>query len=66
MCIEHFTALTRRGRLDGASDGETRARLIAIAVLVYAPGLDAEAIEGLHEFIDAAVVAPTTTNDLIR
>ena len=64
--LDHFLDLARCGRLLGATGSERNATELAFAILDRAPGLDAKAIDGLHQFIDAVIAAPTTARDLIR
>jgi hypothetical protein len=48
--IEHFVALARRGRGQGASGGERRAARLANAILENVPGMDGDAIVGVGLF----------------
>ncbi len=62
----HFFDLVANGRHPGASSGAKRARRLALAVVDDLPGLDAEAVAGLHDFLDLVVAMPSTARDLIE
>lgn len=63
---DHWFDLIQQGRRVGASSGEKRARRIALSLCENLPGLDSEAVQGLHEFIDLLLSKPTTVRDMIR
>lgn len=62
----HFLKLMERGRIPGCSDGERHAYQLARAIRERAVGLDAEAREGLHEWIDFCCAMPSTALDVLH
>lgn len=65
--MDHFIDLARIGaRNRAASSGEKQSARLAATVLRNAPGLDEEAIAGLHAFIDLTLQSPIAAQDLLR
>lgn len=58
--LDHFLDLAYQGRRIGASGGEKAARKMALAMLDHGLRLDGLAVEGLVEFIRAAIELPGT------
>jgi len=63
--LGHFLDLVTRGSDPLASDGEHRAHRLAQAVLDNVAGLDGQAIDGLHAFVELAVGSPDTARDIV-
>jgi len=64
--MDHFLKIARRGKPNtGASTGEVQARKLALAIIDFAPGLDAEAIEGAAEFLRRAPMAISAAKELV-
>ena len=61
----HFFDMALRGRYPAASGVEQRARKLALVIAREAPWLSAEAIKGLHLFIDCTTAMPDTAHDLL-
>jgi hypothetical protein len=63
--LAHFLNLAHNGRRRGCSSGSAAACRLAALVAKYVPRLDAEARDGLRQFINLAAEAPTTAADLL-
>jgi hypothetical protein len=63
--LRHFVDLAHHGKALAASEGEQRARRLALVILRHAPGLDLRALAGAADFIHLAVDLPEAASTLV-
>jgi hypothetical protein len=64
--LDRFLELADRGAHRGASGGEKRAAQLAASIVDHVPGLDAQAVAGLIEFVRLAAYAPSTAREVLE